>query len=271
MKNTKLLLGIIAILTLVIIVGVVFIVSLLSKDETEPPEPSENIGQKYETEDNEPANTSDTPDKSDENESAHSSDEREPTGTDTAVTETQPAETQPAVFLSYLEKVQNPGEPIYSGPGYEYNYVNTVGAAGVFTIVEEATDSRGNLWGRLKSGAGWIDLTHNRKYFAFISAGLAGSTEQGNLFYSDTNDEYSCRIAITANTNLNFEFYEVFGNPRTITTGHLNAGEVFVIQLSFPGDLTTFGITATNSSGETQRFNFYQSGMDGSLKVVSVS
>lgn len=71
--------------------------------------------------------------------------------------------------VPYTITVSWSDQPIYSGPGYEYLYEGTVEIAGVYTIVEESYDGFGNLWGRLKSGAGWIDIT--------------------NIYYRDTHDE----------------------------------------------------------------------------------
>ena len=62
-------------------------------------------------------------------------------------------------FTPYLIYVSNPDKPIYSGPGYDYSYEGTVEVAAQYTIVQEQYDSQGNLWGRLKSGAGWISLS----------------------------------------------------------------------------------------------------------------
>jgi uncharacterized protein YraI len=50
-------------------------------------------------------------------------------------------------------------EKIYSGPGFAYGYVKTVGVDGVYTIVKEAYCSDGYLWGKLKSGVGWVRLS----------------------------------------------------------------------------------------------------------------
>lgn len=47
---------------------------------------------------------------------------------------------------------------IYQGPGYAYGYARDVGKDGVYTIVEEAVCEDGWLWGRLKSGVGWVML-----------------------------------------------------------------------------------------------------------------
>jgi len=50
--------------------------------------------------------------------------------------------------------------PIYSGPGYDYVYVQTVGQDGVYTIVEEYINNYNEIWGRLKSGVGWVYLRY---------------------------------------------------------------------------------------------------------------
>ena len=48
--------------------------------------------------------------------------------------------------------------PIYKRPDLNSAFVDYVGKAGTYTIVEEALDDNGNLWGKLKSGLGWIPL-----------------------------------------------------------------------------------------------------------------
>lgn len=50
-------------------------------------------------------------------------------------------------------------EDIYKGYGVDSGYAREVGEDGVYTIVEEAYDDYGNLWGKLKSGAGWVLLS----------------------------------------------------------------------------------------------------------------
>lgn len=47
---------------------------------------------------------------------------------------------------------------IYKEPDSSSKYVQDIGKKGVFTIVKEAYDSSGNLWGKLKSGLGWVLL-----------------------------------------------------------------------------------------------------------------
>ena len=49
--------------------------------------------------------------------------------------------------VPYRQKVVRPDEMIFSGPSYDEFCVGTVLVKGVFTIVEEAEDGEGHLWG----------------------------------------------------------------------------------------------------------------------------
>lgn len=73
----------------------------------------------------------------------------------------QPQTTEPE-FEPYLLKIRNAELPIFAGPGYEHDQVGAIRDHGTYTIVEEkqvrSTDAGLVIWGRLKSGAGWIDL-----------------------------------------------------------------------------------------------------------------
>lgn len=53
---------------------------------------------------------------------------------------------------------------IYKGPSLDTDYVRSVAKNGVYTIVEESWDSVGNLWGKLKSGLGWVFLRVSSTY-----------------------------------------------------------------------------------------------------------
>ena len=46
------------------------------------------------------------------------------------------------------------------GPGTNYAKTGKFTGKGVFSIVEEASGQGASLWGRLKSGAGWISLDY---------------------------------------------------------------------------------------------------------------
>ena len=61
----------------------------------------------------------------------------------------------------YLVKVNaKNGLRIRSGPGTNYKQVDLITDNGIYTIVEEASGTGANKWGKLKSGAGWIALDY---------------------------------------------------------------------------------------------------------------
>lgn len=82
---------------------------------------------------------------------------------DDTAEQTQPSQNTAAKtpsqsrYTNYLKELSG-SVGIYSGPGYDFNFVQNVGQYGTYTIVEEKTDSSGNLWGKLKSGVGWVML-----------------------------------------------------------------------------------------------------------------
>ena len=65
-------------------------------------------------------------------------------------------------FASYTVKLKNSWVEVFDGPGYGYDYVQTITDKGTYTIVEESiqyfTGGRSVTWGKLKSGVGWICL-----------------------------------------------------------------------------------------------------------------
>ncbi len=58
---------------------------------------------------------------------------------------------------SYLISVPDDSTIIYDSPSYNGEQVQNL-PLGTYTIVEEQYDDNGNLWGKLKSGIGWICL-----------------------------------------------------------------------------------------------------------------
>lgn len=63
----------------------------------------------------------------------------------------------------YMVKVDVNTLNIRSGPSTNYSVVGTIRDRGVYTIVEEAQGTGARLWGKLKSGAGWISLDYVTK------------------------------------------------------------------------------------------------------------
>lgn len=67
-----------------------------------------------------------------------------------------------ADFESYIIQVTNPKLSIYDSPSYSANIVGEITDKSRYTIVEEYVEpgqtSIGYIWGKLKSGVGWINM-----------------------------------------------------------------------------------------------------------------
>lgn len=79
-----------------------------------------------------------------------------------AEAKTEATETE-KVFEPYLVQVSISNLNIRKGPGTNYARTGRFTGKGVFTIVEESKGSGATLWGKLKSGAGWISLEFAKK------------------------------------------------------------------------------------------------------------
>lgn len=68
----------------------------------------------------------------------------------------------PMYGVPYQVRVAVPDLRIRTGPGTNFNPAGTI-KPGVYTIVSEATGAGAALWGKLKSGAGWIALDYTKR------------------------------------------------------------------------------------------------------------
>lgn len=180
--------------------------------------------------------------------------------------------------LPYLQKVTRDDQSILDGPGYDFGFVDTVQTAGTFTIVAEVTDSEGFLWGKLKSGAGWIELTQVRQEQTqkpILTANFADSRllDSGNYHhYVADSSQFSVTIAFRAHealTEVSFFSVLVPGDmSQTQELYHLDRldpEKPFVAEVSFPGDLSMYGIRVTDSKGVTHTYTVTISGRNGAL------
>lgn len=76
---------------------------------------------------------------------------------------TPPSTGTTNTFKAYKVQVTANALNYRKGPGTNYAINGTIRDKGIYTIVEEAKDSSGNPWGKLKSGAGWIILKYTKK------------------------------------------------------------------------------------------------------------
>ena len=80
-------------------------------------------------------------------------------------TTVEPAPADPgntSSFKAYTVNVKVTGLNIRSGPGTNYPSNGCI-EPGVYTIVEESAGQGASMWGKLKSGAGWISLDFEEK------------------------------------------------------------------------------------------------------------
>ena len=200
-----------------------------------------------------------------------------PTEVPTAEPTEAEAETEAAATeLPYLQKVSFADQAIFGGPSYDGPCVGTVKVAGTYTIVEEARDTEGNLWGKLKSGAGWIDLTEVRLRLESPEPLSAAYTDDlllqsGNFHrYVGCANEYAVSIALRAHETLtDVRLYSMIFNEtmelheELFTLPVLEPNMPLVAELDFPGDMSTFAILFTDSIGNEHFLTLYISGRNG--------
>jgi hypothetical protein len=75
----------------------------------------------------------------------------------TVVKSTEPEPSKPATFTPYKVRVKMDNLSIWAGAGTNTKRLELI-KKGVYTIVEEKKGVGAALWGKLKSGAGWISL-----------------------------------------------------------------------------------------------------------------
>lgn len=201
---------------------------------------------------------------------------------------TQPATqtteaTQPATeAAAYSVRIPLADQSIFDTPSYDGQFVGVVEQAGVYTIVEEVTDAEGNLWGKLKSGAGWVDLTQIREILQHppvLTANFADQTllESGQYHTFQTEDDQSViRVAFRATRKLtDFSIHSVaFGDEgyqpdQTLyALEQLDREKPVVADLAFPGDLSAYAISFTDESGTQYRYLLSVSGRNGTLVLA---
>lgn len=71
--------------------------------------------------------------------------------------------TAAETFTPYVVKVTADVLNIRKGPGTNYGTNGSIQNGGAFTIVAESEGQGATLWGKLKSGAGWISLDYVKK------------------------------------------------------------------------------------------------------------
>ncbi len=182
---------------------------------------------------------------------------------------------------SYVIRIERDNFPIYDGPSYDNFQVGTIGSAGAFTIVEDTLDSEGFLWGKLKSGAGWVDLSLiEREKNAALSVTASWMDrdvlEGKEYLFCDTDDSpFAAPVAFHTNQTLTNVFLfsivmnEVFEKGEEYY--HIDSWEantLFVADVYFAGDFTMYGLSFTDSDGAEHLYCATESGRNGSISFI---
>ena len=158
--------------------------------------------------------------------------------------------------------------------------MGAVGAVGTYTIVEEAEDADGNLWGKLKSGIGWINLQEaNTTSDAPIAAIPAEERLLNGLQYHEyirDSSEHTVKLLFLPSetlkdvrfTSLQYENGSMAVAEELYSLPELSPDMPLVVGVLFYGDLTTYGISFTDTNGVQRYFSVYISGRNGALEMV---
>ena len=188
----------------------------------------------------------------------------------------------PEFDSSYLLEIPRPDQSIWSGPGYDNALVGTIEKSGIYTIVEEATDYEGIHWGKLKSGAGWVDLDEialDHLDMPPVSANYADNRllSNGNYYsYTAENTDYAVQVAFRAYedlTNVRLllpDFNDPYAYTELYALAEQNSGEALVATISFPGDMSSYRLVFLDSRGYEHTYSLYMSGRNGSLVFSEV-
>ncbi len=183
---------------------------------------------------------------------------------------TAPEQPEEQVFEPYLQEVKSGATPIYDGPGG--SQVGTVGEPGVFTIVEEQEDAEGKLWGRLKSGAGWLNLTELRAPVLLDACYAGDELPAGCVVYVQEGYDLRARVLFTTEQHLRDVelcmldvFEDLAVSDVLYTLPEMSPEQPFMAEICFFGDFTTYGLRFKDEAGKTHCFTVMESLKDGSL------
>lgn len=187
----------------------------------------------------------------------------------------------PTENYGYLLEIRRADQSVFDGPSYDNTWVGVVEEEGVYTILEEVTDAEGNLWGRLKSGVGWVDLTDIRAWDPektpisanFADDRLLASGEYEHCVADITEDAiqlafrlyepvYDFSLSSLQMTDDGFEVVESY-----FMLPEMTPERPLVADLVFPGDMSAYGISFRDSDGNGYHYIVTLSGRNGTVEL----
>ncbi|MCC8103749.1 MAG: hypothetical protein LIP11_16370 [Clostridiales bacterium] len=190
-----------------------------------------------------------------------------------------PDETAGGDETPYTIRILRNDLSVFEGPGYDYSYVTAIWSSGTYTIIQEEQDEEGNLWGKLKSGIGWVDLAEAAETAAGMPVTAVYADAQMQEIYRcveylATDSMQMVKVAFRPNEPLrdvSFSLldYSEDGSWKTAvelyTLPELSEGTVFLAGIEFYGDMTAYGISFLDADGLERSFAVHISGRNGEL------
>ena len=173
--------------------------------------------------------------------------------------------------LPYLKEV--PAEAcIFKGASLDAAFNRTMGSDGTFTIVEEVRDANGQIWGRLKSGAGWVNVTdpfcHGTKAPA-VTVSYTGKIMKKSYTYraGEESGEYVTLLTFMPHQKVyNVKVMQTHpaldSNKTIIQMAELAPGEAVVVGVMLM-DFNEFYISYQDDQGKTGHAYVVQNYADG--------
>ncbi len=196
-------------------------------------------------------------------------------------TEKVPETQQETEDNAYIVRIERANFPIYDGPSYDNFQVGTIGTAGAFTIVDQVQDDEGNHWGKLKSGAGWVDLSlieQEKNSELVVTASWMDTSVLGDqkFYYCDADESPFAKpiVFYTNQTLTDVSFFSLFMNEffeKGEEYYHMDTWEadaLFVADVYFAGDFTMYGLSFKDSSGTEHIYYATESGRNGSISFI---
>lgn len=167
------------------------------------------------------------------------------------------------------------GRFVYQTPSFDGIQIMALNK-GSYTILSETYDFSGNLWGELKSGAGWVCLDDVEEFPAgntqgvhIYDFGFVRGNKGNYVTYSpDPNSEYSQSLCIQAMEDLSsvlvFEAPIHYGGDTPLnyvlaSHGALAKGQGMVVNLQFVGHGSGYLVMAVSANGAVHSYYVYES------------
>lgn len=148
-------------------------------------------------------------------------------------------EPEPTPIESYLVKITADSLNIRKGPGTNYAIVGAITDHGTYTIVAESEGAGASLWGKLKSGAGWISLDYTSRNNANVPSGRKlGDVVVINGVYTSSSSDKKLKPAVTSGTIT--KILNGARNPYLLNNGNIGwINEDCIVDNSIPSPAPT--------------------------------